>query len=70
VAVKVAKPNQDLRFDMPAVGVETVAGMQAAGIRALAVEAGRAVVFDRAEMIALADRHGIAILGWPEEGRD
>ncbi len=69
VAVKVSKPNQDLRFDMPAVGVETVASMYEAGIRALAVEAGRAVVFDRAEMIALADRHGIAILGWPEEGR-
>lgn len=69
VAVKVCKPNQDLRFDMPAVGVDTVACMHAAGIRALAVEAGRAVVFDRAEMIALADRHGIAILGWPEEER-
>lgn len=69
VAAKVCKPNQDLRFDMPAVGVETVASMHAAGIRALAVEAGRAVVFDRPEMIALADRHGIAILGWPEEER-
>jgi DUF1009 family protein len=41
--------------------------MHAAGIRVLAVEAGRAVVFDRKEMIALADRHGIAIIGWPEE---
>jgi len=68
VAVKVSKPTQDLRFDMPAVGVETVASMHAAGIRALAVEAGRAVVFDREEMIALADLHGIAIVGWPEEG--
>lgn len=67
VAVKIAKPDQDLRFDMPAVGVETVASMHAAGIRVLAVEAGRAVVFDREEMIALADRHGIAIIGWPEE---
>ncbi|HDI60975.1 MAG TPA: LpxI family protein [Desulfobacteraceae bacterium] len=68
VAVKVSKPTQDLRFDMPAVGVETVASMHAAGIRALAVEAGRAVVFDREKMIALADLHGIAIVGWPEEG--
>jgi DUF1009 family protein len=69
VAVKVCKPGQDQRFDMPAVGLETVACMQAAGICALAVEAGRAVVFDRPEMVDLADRHRIAIVGMQDEGR-
>lgn len=63
VAVKVCKPNQDTRFDVPAVGAGTVRTMIRAGVRALAVEAGRAVVFDRAEMIRLADRAGIAIVG-------
>ncbi len=60
--VKVCKPNQDLRFDMPAVGVRTIETMQQAGAKALAVEAGKSVVFDRAEMIELADRHGITIV--------
>ena len=63
VVVKVCKPNQDQRFDMPAVGCDTVTTMQAAGARVLAVEAGRAVVFDRQEMVALADGHNIAIIG-------
>ncbi len=63
VAVKTCKPNQDIRFDMPAVGVQTVRSMQNAGIGALAVEAEKTVVFDRLEMIALADRLGIAIVG-------
>ena len=63
VVVKVCKPNQDVRFDIPAVGAETIRTMKAAGARVLAVEAGRAVVFDRKEMVALADSHGIAIVG-------
>ncbi len=63
VVVKVCKPNQDVRFDIPAVGAETIRTMKAAGARVLAVEAGRAVVFDRQEMVALADSHGIAIVG-------
>ncbi len=68
VVVKICKPNQDRRFDMPAVGCETVAVMQASGVRALAVEAQRAVTFDRQAMIALADQHRIAIVGLePEE---
>jgi DUF1009 family protein len=62
VVVKVCKPDQDLRFDVPAIGAETVRGMQAADARVLAVEAGKAVVFDRDQMVALADRHGIAIV--------
>lgn len=62
VVVKVCKPDQDTRFDIPAIGAETIRIMQAAGATALALEAGRAVVFDRQEMIDLADQYGIAIV--------
>jgi DUF1009 family protein len=62
VVVKVCKPEQDTRFDIPAIGVTTIETMQAAGARALAVEAGRAVAFDRAEMIAAANEYGIAVV--------
>lgn len=69
VAVKICKPNQDTRFDIPAVGVGTIRVMHDAGVKALAVEAGKTVVFDREEMIALADGYGISIValeGQPE----
>lgn len=62
VVVKVCKPNQDLRFDIPAVGVDTVRSMQGAGATVLALEAGRSVVFDRQEMVDLADAGGISIV--------
>ncbi|MDP2646459.1 MAG: UDP-2,3-diacylglucosamine diphosphatase LpxI [Desulfobacterales bacterium] len=62
VVVKVCKPNQDIRFDMPAVGTRTVETMHEAGARALVVEAGKVVVFDRQEMVALADRYDISIV--------
>ncbi|MCK4619799.1 MAG: UDP-2,3-diacylglucosamine diphosphatase LpxI [Desulfobacterales bacterium] len=62
VVVKVCKPNQDVRFDMPAIGAQTIRTMHEAGAKALAIEAGKAVVFDREEMIALADKFGIAIV--------
>ena len=68
VVVKVCKPDQDTRFDIPAVGVQTIRTMQAAGARALAVEAGRTVVFDREEMIELADRADIAIVALEKDG--
>jgi DUF1009 family protein len=68
VAVKVCKPNQDTRFDVPAVGAGTVQTMIRANVRALAVEAGRAVVFDREAMIRLADEAGIAIVALESEG--
>ena len=45
--VKVAKPNQDMRFDVPVVGVATVEAMRAAGVTALSIDAGRTLVFDR-----------------------
>ena len=62
VVVKVSKPTQDNRFDMPAVGAQTIRTMQAVGAGVLVIEAGKAVVFDREEMISLADQFGIAIV--------
>ena len=62
VVVKVCKPNQDFRFDVPAVGRQTIHNMHEAGARVLVVEAGKAVVFDREEMIDLANRHNISIV--------
>jgi DUF1009 family protein len=64
--VKVAKPNQDLRFDVPVVGVPTIAAMHAAGATCLCVEAGRTLLFDREAMVAAADAAGIAIVGEAE----
>lgn len=62
VIVKVCKPEQDTRFDMPAVGVQTIRTMYESGVKVLAVEAKKAVVFDREEMITLADNSGISIV--------
>ena len=62
VVVKVCKPNQDIRFDIPAVGAQTIKTMEEAGAKVLVVEAGKAIVFDRQEMINLADEFGITIV--------
>lgn len=61
--VKVAKPNQDMRFDVPVVGVPTIQTMIAAGATCLSVTAGKTLIFDREEMITLADKHKISITG-------
>jgi DUF1009 family protein len=61
--VKVAKPNQDMRFDVPVIGVATIQAMIAAGATCLCVEAGRTLLFDPAAVIAAADDAGIAIVG-------
>ena len=63
VVVKARKPQQDERFDVPAVGPRTVEACAAAGCAALAVEAGRTLVLDRAELAEKADRAGIAVEG-------
>jgi DUF1009 family protein len=60
--VKVAKPNQDMRFDVPVVGVPTIRAMQSAGATCLALEAGRTLMFDPAAIMAAADAAGIAIV--------
>jgi DUF1009 family protein len=61
--VKVAKPKQDMRFDVPVVGLPTIEAMQAAGATCLCVEAGRTLLFDREAMVKAADGAGIAIVG-------
>ncbi|MSQ96677.1 MAG: LpxI family protein [Gemmataceae bacterium] len=62
VVVKVAKPQQDMRFDVPTIGVQTIVSMKEAGARVLAIEADRTIVIDQTETIALADRLGITIV--------
>jgi DUF1009 family protein len=60
--VKVAKPNQDMRFDVPVIGVTTILTMQAAGATCLAIEAERTLMFDPAAILAAANLAGIAII--------
>jgi DUF1009 family protein len=61
VVVKVSKPGQDMRFDVPVIGLPSIEQMSSAGVTALAVDAGRTLLFDRAKLIALAEEKGIAI---------
>ncbi len=61
VVVKVAKPQQDLRFDMPTIGIGTLESLRAAGAAVLAIEAGRTILVDRDALLAFADHHGITI---------
>ena len=63
--VKVAKPNQDMRFDVPVVGVSTIAAMQAAGATTLSVDAGKTLMIDGDAIIEAADEAGICIVGRP-----
>lgn len=63
VVVKVAKPRQDLRFDVPCVGPGTLEAMREAGAAALALDAGKTLLLDKAELLAAADSAGIAVLG-------
>ena len=64
--VKVAKPNQDMRFDVPVVGVPTIGAMAAAGASALSVDAGKTLMIDGDAIIRTADEAGIAIVGRSE----
>ncbi len=65
--VKVAKPHQDMRFDVPVVGISTIEMMIAAGATCLSISAGKTLIFDRQVMLALADRHNICVIGSPIE---
>ena len=58
---KAAKPQQDMRFDVPTVGPDTIDSMLAAGAKALALEAGRVLVVDRERVVAMAEENGITI---------
>jgi DUF1009 family protein len=63
VVIKTAKPNQDMRFDVPVVGVPTIENMTSAGATAIHVTALKTLMFDKQDLIALADRQLIAVVG-------
>ena len=63
VVVKISKPTQDMRFDVPVVGLQTINTMQQVDASVLVVETGRLLMFDREDMIRLADDADISILG-------
>ncbi|MFZ0450444.1 MAG: UDP-2,3-diacylglucosamine diphosphatase LpxI [Desulfatiglandaceae bacterium] len=68
VVVKVSKPEQDMRFDVPSVGAQTIESMLKVKASALAIEAGKTLLFNKDEMISLADRGGISIYSVGENG--
>ena len=68
VVVKAAKPGQDMRFDVPAVGPRTIETMVRAGARVLAVQAGAAIMLEGERLIELANRHGVTVVGCDEYG--
>ena len=65
--VKVAKPQQDMRYDVPTVGMKTVENIASSGGRVLAIEAGRTILLDGPEVIDFADRHGLVIVAIDDE---
>ena len=65
--VKVAKPNQDMRFDVPVVGLPTVEALRGAGAGVLSIDAGRTLVLDGDRVLEVADEAGIAVVGRPVE---
>lgn len=66
--IKVSKPRQDMRFDVPVVGVPTLRLMAEVGASALAVDARKTLLLDRTELIRVADRHRIAMVAFDPEG--
>ena len=60
--VKVAKPDQDMRFDVPVVGLPTIQMMIEAGATCLSISAGKTLIFNRKEMLELAERNKISIV--------
>ncbi len=68
VVVKVSKPSQDMRFDVPVVGLPTIEQMKSSGATALAVDAGKTLLLDREKLIELANACGIAIQAVPPAG--
>ena len=61
--IKVSKPNQDMRFDVPVIGVETVRIAAEAGVRVIAVEAGKTLLLEQGALVELAGRSNISIVG-------
>ena len=69
VVIKLAKPDQDMRFDVPTIGVQTVDTLRDAGVSAIAVEAGKTLMLDKPELLAAADAAKVAIVGGPQGDR-
>jgi len=67
IVIKVSKPEQDMRFDVPVVGMNTLYSMQRATARVLAVEAGKCIIVDKEEFIREANSAGIAVVGISNE---
>jgi DUF1009 family protein len=67
--IKVAKPNQDMRFDVPVIGIATIQAMRIAGASALSIDAGRTLMLDGEHVINSANEAGITIVGRPFTGR-
>ena len=65
VVVKVSKPRQDMRFDVPVIGLQTVEVMKRSGVTALAIDAGRTLLFDRPRLIEAADAAGLSMQAFP-----
>ncbi len=70
VLVKIAKPQQERRVDLPTIGLETVERAAAAGLRGIAVEAGGTLVIDRPAIVKLADRLGLFVTGISVDGNE
>ncbi len=64
VLVKLAKPGQDMRADLPAIGPQTIAGVAEAGLHGIALDAGRSLILERGDTLAHARRRGIYIYGY------
>jgi hypothetical protein len=65
---KAARPEQDLRYDIPVVGPATLDAAREGGAAALLVEAGRTFLLDRERLVREADAAGVALVGWSGEG--
>jgi len=64
--VKIAKPNQDMRFDVPTIGPDTIENLHAARAAAVVVEAGKTIILEREKLLALAQRYHIAVIARAE----
>jgi hypothetical protein len=67
VVIKLSKPNQDLRFDLPSTGCQTILSMHESGATTLVLEAEKSISFDRQKMIDLADQYNICIMACTED---
>ena len=61
--IKVAKPNQDMRFDVPCIGIDTIKGLAENGGKCIVIEAGKTIIIDKPQTIKLANKMGISIVG-------